>query len=377
MLRTCLLLLLVLPLVPLPVLAQETAESPDLERDERVSLGGLVQTQFNTSSVDDVRQTEMRLRRVRLSADTRLNEFVSGRIQAELANAAVGGSAQLNEAYALFTFAPAFQILAGKGGRPFGIVDATSSSALIPIERGARFRGARTLGQYRVLEELAYAGRSVGAQVLGEAELGGVRLVYAGGYFRGATGEEGTDADIQQFAARVQASPVPWAKIAVAATSRVFAREDPVGSDASPEPFPDAAGADVVGEARRGAGYAVDFELGRDGEPGPTVLGVFAVGTVDPFRDQSFVSLQGWAAYRVGGLDSVTGNNLLAVQPLVRASWSDVEGLLDAFDGLFLTSGVNFYAASRTKLALNLDLFFPEDGSAMLSSFKVQVQIAF
>jgi hypothetical protein len=107
------------------------------------------------------------------------------------------------------------------------------------------------------------------------------------------------------------------------------------------------------------------------------VLGVFAVGTVDPFRDQSFVSLQGWAAYRVGGLDSVTGNNLLAVQPLVRASWSDVEGLLDAFDGLFLTSGVNFYAASRTKLALNLDLFFPEDGSAMLSSFKVQVQIAF
>ncbi len=357
----------------LPAAAQETAESPEIDSDEGLSFGGLIQTQFNTTSAGGVDATDLVLRRVRLSANAELSDFVSGRLQAELANAAAGGSAELNEAYALFTFAPPFQVLVGKGGRPFGVVDATTAATLVPVERGARFRGARTVEQYRIMEELAYAGRSVGVQILGETDALPVGLTYAAGYFTGSTGEEGTDADIRQFAARLQLAPTGWLAIGLAATSRAFARDDPpgMGQDGT------ASGADASGETRRGGGYAVDIAAGSYGEPGPYVLAEVVTGTINPFTSERFASAQAWLAYRVGGLGARTGNTLLAAEPIFRASWGDAGGPLDAFDGVLLTPGLNLYAAQNTRLALNLDLFLPEDGSDTLTSFKAQVQIAF
>ena len=361
-----------------PLCAQETAESPELgENGPPVTFGGLVQTQFNTTSVnatnaDGEQVTELALRRVRLSANARLNDLASGRIQAELANAAVGGSAELNEAYALFAFARPFQVLVGKGGRPFGIVDATTAARLVPIERGARVRGAKTVEQYRLAEELAYAGRSVGVQALGEVPGLPFGLTYAAGYFAGSTGEEGTDADIQQLAARFQVQPLPWLLVGAAATSRAFAREDPVGMDAAPT------GTRPRGDTRRGSGYAVDVQVGSYGEPGVHLLGEVLTGTVDPYRGYSFWSAQGWAAYSFGGFGNATGGMLLAAEPLVRVSWASVEGPLGLFDGTLVTPGLNLYAAQNTRLALNLDLFFPEgDGRESLTSFKAQVQLAF
>ena len=365
------LLLALLALVP-SLYAQETAESPDLSDDgPPITLGGLVQTQFNTTSVAGEQATNLALRRVRLAANAELNDFVSGRIQAELANAAAGGSAELNEAYALFTFAPAFQILAGKGGRPFGIVDATAAARLVPIERGARFRGARTVEQYRLAEELAYAGRSVGMQALGEVPGLPVGLAYAAGYFSGSTGEEGTDADIQQVAGRIQAQLLPCFLIGVAATNRAFSRTEPVGMGSEPT------GTAPAGDTRRGSGYALDFEVGHYGEAGPHLLGEVMTGTVDPFRDYGFWSAQGWAAYRFGGLESATGGLLAAVEPMARVSWAQVDGPLGQFDGTLVTPGLNVYAAQNTRLALNLDLFFPARGGDALTSFKAQVQLAF
>ena len=336
--------LLALAALARPALAQEVAEDPNLgaegEDTETLTFGGLVQTQFNTSSADGAEDdTDLSLRRVRLSANARVSDLVSGRIQAELANAAVGGAAELNEAYALFQFDPAFGVLVGKGGRPFGIIDATSASQIVPIERGARFRGAETVELYRTLEALSYAGRSVGVQVLGEAG----PVVYAAGYFRGATGEEGDDADIRQFAARVQVQPVDLVKVGVAATSRAFAASDPPGLQLNGE----AQGFDPSGETERGAGYALDFEVGEYGRPGFHALGQFTVGTIDPFRDFTFTAAQGWVAYRVGGLGAATNDVLVAVEPLFRASASDVEGPVGENDGVLLTPGLNLYAAQE------------------------------
>ena len=361
-----------------PALAQEVAEDPDIgaegEDTRALTFGGLVQTQFNTSSADGADDdTDLSLRRVRLSANARVSDLVSGRLQAELANAAVGGAAELNEAYALFQFDPAVGVLVGKGGRPFGIIDATTAASLVPIERGARFRGAEAVELYRTLEALAYAGRSVGVQVLGE--LGGpLGLVYAAGYFRGATGEEGTDADIRQVAARVQLSPVPLLKVGVAATSRAFARDDPPGL----RPGGDGLGGDPAGDTRRGGGYAVDFEVGEYGRPGFHALGQVTGGTLDPFRDLDFLAAQGWVAYRLGNLGPSTNNVLVAVEPLFRASVSDAEGPIGENDGVLLTPGLNLYAAENTRLALNLDVFLPSDDAAeTLVAFRGQVQIAF
>jgi hypothetical protein len=81
-------------LLAAPVLAQEVAEDPDLAGPD-VSVGGLVQTQFNTSGQDGADATELLLRRVRLSANARPSDVVSGRIQTELAGAAEDGSDEL------------------------------------------------------------------------------------------------------------------------------------------------------------------------------------------------------------------------------------------------------------------------------------------
>ena len=344
--------------------AQETAESPDLDDSgPEITFGGLVQTQLNTSDRDGADATNLALRRVRLSANARVSPLVSGRIQAELANAALGGSAELNEAYVLFEVDPRLGVLVGKGGRPFGVIDATAAANLTPIERGARFRGAEAVELYRTLEVLAYAGRSVGVQVLGEVG----PVAYAAGYFSGSTGEEGDDADIRQLAARVQVEAAGL-RLGLAATNRAFARDDPPGlGDGG------AAGADPAGERRRGSGVSVDVGVGEYGRPGLHGLVEVAYGELDPFRDRRFVAAQGWLAYRLP-----TAGPLVAVEPLFRVSAADADGPLGADQGVLLTPGLNLYAARNAKLALNLDVFVPDaDGADTLVAFRSQVQIAF
>ena len=361
--------------------AQETAESPEATGDGGVSVGGLVQTQFNTSSESDD-DTRLFLRRVRLSANARLTDRVSGRIQAELAGAAVGTSAELNEAYALFEATPAVGVLVGKGGRPFGAVDATTAARLIPIERGARFRGATAVEQYRLAEALAYAGRSVGVQVLGDTRVAGVGLAYAAGYFSGSADEDASrDADIRQFAARVQVEPVAGVRLGAAATSRAFAADSTVGLAGGE--FGQATGADPAGETRRGASYSLDAGIGTFGEPGLQVLGEVVFGTLNPFTGDRYHSGQLWLAYRLGGFSEATGGRLAAVEPIVRVSYADPDGPLRADAGTLVTPGLNLYLARSTRLALNADVFLPSNADAQtgrrdaLVAFRSQVQIAF
>ena len=359
-------------LLAAPLAAQETVETAEPEaQDDRLTLTGLVQTQFNTTSAAGADDTELLLRRVRLGASVEVAPRVTGRVDAELAPAAVGGSAEINEAYAQVELHPALLVLAGKGGRPFGIVDATSASALTPIERGASFRGAQAAEQYRTLEALAYAGRSVGVQLQGDVPGLPVGLAYAAGYFSGAAGEEGADADIRQLAARVAVRPVSGVSIGLAATSRAFGADQAAGFDGDGE----VTGADPTGETRRGAGYAIDVELGENGRPGPRLLAEFAGGTLDPFAGDRFVSAQGWAAWRV----PVGAPLVDAVEPLVRASWSDNDGALGAIDGTLLTPGANVYLAERTRLMLNLDVFLPsgDAGGDALVAGRAQVQVSF
>ena len=353
--------------------AQETVETaaPE-EQDDRVTLTGLVQTQFNTSS-EDQEVTDLFLRRVRLGAEIQVAPRVTGRIDAELANAATGGSAELNEAYAQIELVPGANLLVGKGGRPFGIVDATGAGVLTPIERGAAFRDATAIEQYRTLEAIAYAGRSVGVQLQGDVPGLPVGLAYAAGYFNGSTGEEGASADIQQLAARVAVTPMPILTIGLAATSRDVGIDERPGFDADGA----VTGGDPSGEIQRAAAFAVDVEIGENGQPGPRLLAEVAGGTLDPFADHRFVSAQGWAAWRV----RVAAPLVDAVEPLFRASWTDNDGPLGQFDGTLLTPGVNVYLAERTRAMLNLDVFLPGADTPgdpdTLFALRSQVQIAF
>ena len=351
--------------------AQETTPVDRADgQDERIEFDGLVQTQLNTTSADAPDDVALALRRVRLGVVAELTPTLTGRIQAELAGAAAGGSAELNEAYVLYRPAPAFGVLAGKGGRPFGLIDATSAGALVPIERGARFRGADPIAQYKLHEALAYAGRSVGVQALGDIEGLPVGVAYAAGFFTGSTAEEGGDADVRQLAARVTVTPAPGVAVSGAATSRVFAEDDPVGLGAD-----GALGADPEGETRRGAGVALDVELGENGRPGLHVLVQGSAGTLDPYTDARFRSAQGWVAYRL----PVAAAAVSAAEPLLRVSAADADGPLGDRAGVLVTPGLNVYGPdARSRLMLNLDVFLPSaDGAETLAAFRAQAQVAF
>lgn len=346
--------------------AQEVIESPGLRAGGvEVEFDGLVQTQFNTTSVDavgsdgpEIETTDLLLRRVRLGATATINEWIVGRIQPEFAAAATGGSIELNEAYLLLIPTPGLQFLAGKGGRPFGIIDATVAPQLVPIERGARIRGIRPLELYGLLEEVAYAGRSVGLQVLGDPVGAPLGLTYAAGYFSGALGEEGPDADIEQFAGRLSIRPLDQVQLGVALTSRAFRCAEQAGC--------------VAGEDERGGAYAIDATYGRFGEPGLHLLGEWSAGVLDPFADADYQGAQLWAAYRTPPLsDRVTG-----VEPLVRISYGDTDGPLDPLTGTLLTPGVNLYLGGLNRIMLNYDLWMP-DGRDTEGSFKAQFQLAF
>src|SRR5688500_12411763 len=80
-----------------------------------IQIGGRVQTQFNTTSVDGEPDGEFLLRRVRFETAVRMNRVVNGRLQADFA----GDRGSVKDAYLKLDLYPAFQVLAGKAFRPF------------------------------------------------------------------------------------------------------------------------------------------------------------------------------------------------------------------------------------------------------------------
>ena len=330
-----------------------------------IQFGGLVQTQLNTTTVDTVAdEADLFLRRVRLEAGIRFGDLVSGVIVPEFA--AGGDAVELEEAFILLEFSPALQFLAGKADRPFGIVDALEASNILPVERAARIRGAETLDLYNIHELVAYAGNSVGVQVLGEPQIGSIGLSYAFGYFTGALGEEGAEPgrDIQQFAGRVSIQPAEKINLGAALTFRTFFQ-----------------GADTLGNApasaptERGSAYVLDAIYGSFEEPQPGFKALFeySAGVLDPFTETDFSGFQSWLGYRTGPF----GYPFQGIEPLIRVSRGDVDGELSDFGGVLVTPGVNLYLGQGNhRLMLNYDFWNPEEGDSE-GSFKAQLQLAF
>src|SRR5690606_25349091 len=87
-----------------------------------VTLNGRVQTQFNTTTADDLPTTEIAIRRIRLDFGVQVNEMVSGNIQPLFA----GGELGFDDAYLQLTFSPGIKFLAGRAHRPFNLFDPVS-----------------------------------------------------------------------------------------------------------------------------------------------------------------------------------------------------------------------------------------------------------
>jgi hypothetical protein len=108
-----------------------------------VSLGGRMQFQWNSTSVDadeagePIASSTFETRRVRLSADVRVGDWIRGFIEPDFAL----GRLQLKQVWMSFELDPALAVRAGQFKKPFSVINLTSSTAHPMIERGVRIRG--------------------------------------------------------------------------------------------------------------------------------------------------------------------------------------------------------------------------------------------
>ena len=316
-----------------------------------IQFNGRVQTQFNTSTVEDVPESELILRRVRLEVTVRANPFVSGKLSSDWA----GDRVSVKDAYLKLELDPALQFLMGKAYRPFSLIEQTSSTRILPIERGLSIRGLDAEDEFEVVHDLGYSDRDIGVQLLGAPAGAPLGLGYAAGVFAGPlAGKTGNEATYQ-YVARATVRPLPGLVVGGAWNNRAFA--DSV-----------AGGLDI----ERGNAFEVDAELGSYA-PGLHLLGELALGDYDTFDDSDFLGASGWLAYRTGAVNAA----LAGVEPLVRASYSSIDGPHEDRGGTLLTPGVNFYFGGLNRIMFNYDIWMPTGNGGTQRSFKTQFQLAF
>ena len=348
-------------LVASPVAAQnDTTAAPRIRFNAlELTLGGRLQTQFNTTSVDTVPGDELILRRVRLDATVKVSDLVSAKIQPEFA----GERVTLADAFVRLHFDPAFEFLAGRAHRPFGIITPLSSVRMLPVERGASVRGISPLDQHNLVRGLGYSDRDVGVQVLGAPAWAPLGLTYAIGYFDGPlAARSGADAENpDQMAGRLSIRPLAPLRVGLSGSSREFR------------------GIDTVTERTlrgRGTAWAVDAEWGSFA-PGLHVIGELSWGDFNPLFGTDFVGAQGWIAYRTGPL----GRLVVHLEPLLRISSGDLDDSVAAGvaarQGTLFTPGLNLYFDPLNRLMVNWDVWNPGDDAQVEHSFKAMLQFAF
>ena len=358
---TVTLTLLTLLLAPQRLAAQSTTPpDPRLRVNAaEISIGGRVQTQFTTTSLDEEPTGEFLLRRVRLEATVKVNEIVSGKVQPDFA----GNRVALKDAYLKFNFSPAFQLLAGNAWRPFSLLEQTSSTRMLPIERGLRIRGLAAQDQYEIMNRLQYSDRDIGLQVMGVPERAPLGLGYAAGVFRGPLhGALGSE-DSYQFAARATVQPFQSLRFGAGWSSRDFAAPD---TALGLEP-----------NVRRGSAYELDVEYGAFA-PGIHLLGEIAFGDKDPFRDEDFFGAQAWLGYRTGTVSPV----ISTIEPIFRVSYADIDqttksGTRTQGGGTLLTPGINLYFGGLNRIMLNYDIWLARGDAENEGSLKAMFQLVF
>lgn len=347
-------ILLLAASAPRPASAQEGRGITFSSDAVEIGIGGRIQTQFNTTSVVTEAPSELFLRRVRLELDVKLNDLVSGALQPDFA----GNEVTLKDVYLKLNFSPAIQILTGQAYIPFSLVEQTSSTRILPIERGARVRGLEALDEYELVNGLDYSDRDIGVQVMGAPAFMPLGFAYQAGVFRGPLHGASTVDDSYQYAARVTLEPIDVVRIGGGWSSRHFLAVP--GNTA--DPF------------LRGHAFEVDLEVGTFA-PGLHLLGEVAFGDADPNVGRDFFGTQGWVAWRSGRLSRAVS----AVEPIFRASYGDPgEGFARA---TLLTPGFNVHFGGRNRVMVNYDFVLPDtdfDPDADTEgAFRAQFQLAF
>lgn len=348
------------PLATLPLQAQ----SPGVvlrSGAAEVTIGGRVQTQWSTTTVDTVPSTAFELRRLRLDVVVKVNDLVSGKIQPEFAP---GNRVVMKDAYMRLDFSPALAVVAGQAFRPFSLITMSHSTRILPIERGVRIRGVHGWDAYNLVSELGYSERDVGLQVAGAPKGAPLGLRYQAGWFNGPARALAQDRNTYQLAARLGIEPLPHVHVAAAWSGRDFVRTSP-----------DSATLGAVIGTHRGNAWEADVEYGSyDG--GPHLIGEATYGDFDPLAGTRFAGAQGWLAYRTHARPNA---KLQAIEPVLRVSYGDAnvnDRGPENGGGTLVTPGVNLYLGGLNRVMFNWDFWNPLSGQAQ-NGFKAQFQLGF
>ena len=357
------------------------------ESDFQIKLIGRIQSQFNTTSVDEaelvaaglnpspIPSSTFEMRRLRFGAEAEYEKWLTGKLELELAMARL----QMRDVFVNFGFDPRFNLRFGQFKKPFSLLQLHSSSTWPVIERGVRIRGlsellthtdttaagSRLLGSFRgttvlpeeqeMLEVFGYQSFDLGAALHGRLGSFG----YTVGAFNGTGSDRADDTSGKSYAARITYSlPVD---LPLTVGTAVSHREYRVSTHPAIQ-------------TNEGTAYEVDVEIGAFRRAGLHVLGEVAFGDNLSRADEGFLGAQAIAAW----FQPVRNARIDALEVALRGSYGDPQRDLDDDSGWLLTPGVNVYFSDRNRLMLNWDVFSPvSDRFDGANALRVQAQVYF
>jgi Phosphate-selective porin O and P len=312
---------------------------------EHTELGGRVHLQFNTTSGDGP-SSEFLLRRARIWAATRVNDWIDGAAQIDFS----GGKVAARYAFVRLAFNESTRLSFGQFKRAFDVFELTSSSQILVIERSGNIRGVESAcagiggvcSYSRFSEKLQLSSLDVGMLLQGELADG--RVGYLLSLTNGTGGNAREENDTKSFAGRVEWFPVEKLRLG----ANVSVHDYPNEVTASDEVAPAFAFDAEVGDFERGLHIQAGIMSGRNWRK--------LTGTGDEAR---FLTYQGIVSYRA---PLSHPGRVLAVEPVGRVSWGDPDRSTARDGGLLLTPGVVLHFQDRNKMAANLDVWNPASG---------------
>lgn len=318
-----------------------------------VRLSGLIHSQFNSTSVDGEPGTEFLIRRARLSAEIRFNEYLSAKVEPDFGE----GKMTLKDAWVRLSFGPEFRATFGQFKRPFDLFELTSSTRILVVERAGGVRGVDTCtgtggvcSLSRFTETLHYADRDIGIMLHGNLAAG--RLSYAASVTNGTGANADDENGNKSFSGRVGFELT--SDVVISANVGVHDYVHPTS-----------------GTDRFAMAFGGDVEIGNFTSGPHLQLGIVGGGNwrnpVGTLAAATFLTAQGILTYKI----RVASPVVTAVEPVGRVSWGDPDTDVDDDAGLLFTPGLALHFGGRNSIAFNLDIWSPAQADTEYS-FKAQ-----
>lgn len=351
------------------------AQSIELDGGAKLRLTGRLQVQYNTSSLSgagesgsgEVPFSTFETRRARLGVGLDLSDWIESLIEVEFGS----GDVALKHAYVDLGLDPRFGVRVGQFKKPFSLIELTSSTAIVPIERGLRIRGlAESLGagaavpfprpggklllpeEQTMLSSLGYTGYDLGVEVYGSLGPFG----YRAGAFNGNDGGSALPGG-HAYAGRVTYRPLSGKPLTLGAAASYLGR----------------GGAGTGTTGRAATAFEVDAEWGAFRRPGLHLIAEAAFGD-NLVDDGTFSGAQLVAAT----FRPVRHSKVEGVEPLFRVSYGNTGHGVKDDEGWLFTPGVNLYFFGRNRIMLNWEIFAPgSDRYKASNALRAQAQIHF